>query len=377
MPRPIVHLIAHTHWDREWYLPLGALRARLVPMIDGLLAQLETDARLASFLLDGQTILLEDYLILRPEQRERVAALVQAGRLVTGPWYVLADEQIPAAESLIRNLLIGRTHQRALGAPEHGVLYSPDAFGHPAVLPALAAEAGLADAVVWRGLSSEQARGGDLAWWEAPDGRRVLVYHLPPDGYEIGAGLLVPDGALAAAWARVRERVLPRAATRHVALFVGADHHAPDPELGGLAARLAAVDASVEFRSSSLASYFRAARGDLGDLPLLAGDLRWSYGYTWTLQGVHATRAPAQAAQQPRRAVAHPDGRAAGRAGAAPRRGRRVAPGLARGGAVPLPRHHRRVLCRPGRGGDGHPAGGCRAGGAGGGDDDAAPPGRA
>ena len=292
MPRPIVHLIAHTHWDREWYLPLGALRARLVPMIDGLLAQLETDARLASFLLDGQTILLEDYLILRPEQRERVAALVQAGRLVTGPWYVLADEQIPAAESLIRNLLIGRTHQRALGAPEHGVLYSPDAFGHPAVLPALAAEAGLADAVVWRGLSSEQARGGDLAWWEAPDGRRVLVYHLPPDGYEIGAGLLVPDGALAAAWARVRERVLPRAATRHVALFVGADHHAPDPELGGLAARLAAVDASVEFRSSSLASYFRAARGDLGDLPLLAGDLRWSYGYTWTLQGVHATRAP-------------------------------------------------------------------------------------
>ena len=292
MPRPVVHLIAHTHWDREWYLPLGALRARLVPMLDGLLAQLETDPRVASFLLDGQTILLEDYLTIRPEQRERVAALVQAGRLGTGPWYVLADEQIPAAESLLRNLLAGRMHLRALGAPEHGVLYSPDAFGHPAVLPALAAEAGLTDAVLWRGLSPEQTRGGDLAWWEGPDGRRVLVYHLPPEGYEIGASLLVAGDALAAAWAAVRARVLPRAATRHVAVFVGADHHAPDPELGGLASRLAAVDASVEFRSRSLASFFRAARGDLGDLPLLAGELRWSYGYTWTLQGVHATRAP-------------------------------------------------------------------------------------
>ena len=79
MPRHVVHIIAHTHWDREWYLPLGALRARLVPLIDGLLTQLDADPRLASFLLDGQTILLEDYLVIRPEQRERVAALVRAG----------------------------------------------------------------------------------------------------------------------------------------------------------------------------------------------------------------------------------------------------------------------------------------------------------
>ena len=292
MPRPVVHLIAHTHWDREWYLPLGALRARLVPMLDGLLTQLESDPRIASFHLDGQTILLEDYLAIRPEQHDRVSGLVRAGRLVTGPWYVLADEQIPAGESLLRNLLRGLAQQRALGAPEHGVLYSPDAFGHPAILPALAAEAGLGDAVLWRGLSAEATAGGDLAWWQAPDGRRVLVYHLPPDGYEVGSTLLVADDRLAPAWRAVRERILPRAATRHVALFVGADHHAPSPELGGLAERLARVDGEVEFRSSSLTTYFRAARGDLDDLPLLSGELRWSYGYTWTLQGVHGTRAP-------------------------------------------------------------------------------------
>lgn len=292
MPRPVVHLIAHTHWDREWYLPLGAFRARLVPLLDDLLSLLETDARLTAFHLDGQTVLLEDYLAVRPEQRDRVAALVQQGRLVTGPWYVLADEQIPAAESLIRNLLQGRGHQQALGAPEPGVLYSPDAFGHPAVLPALGAGAGLSDAVVWRGLGPGATGGRDLAWWEAPDGRRVLVYHLPPDGYEIGSNLLVPDAALPATWEAVRARLLPRAATRHVALFVGADHHAPDPELGRLAERLGALDRGVEVRHSSLSAFFRAARGDLGEVALVRGELRDSYGYTWTLQGVHATRAP-------------------------------------------------------------------------------------
>ncbi|MEO8140199.1 MAG: hypothetical protein ABI742_11160, partial [Gemmatimonadota bacterium] len=67
MPAPIIHLVPHTHWDREWYLPLGGFRARLVGMLDELLAQLEADPRLSSFLLDGQTVLLEDYLALRPE----------------------------------------------------------------------------------------------------------------------------------------------------------------------------------------------------------------------------------------------------------------------------------------------------------------------
>ncbi len=292
MTRPVIHLIAHTHWDREWYLPLGAFRARLVSMVDELLAQLESDPRITAFHLDGQTVLLEDYLAVRPEQRPRVAALVRAGRLVTGPWYVLADEQIPAGESLLRNLLHGLAHLRAFGAPEHPVLYSPDAFGHPAVLPALGAEAGLGEAVVWRGLAGAAIADGDLAWWEAPDGRRVLAYHLPPEGYEIGSNLLVSDDRLGPAWAAVRARLLPRAVTRHVALFVGADHHAPPPELGRLAERLGRIDASVEFRWSSLANYFRAARGDIGDLPRLTGELRDSCGYTWTLQGVHATRAP-------------------------------------------------------------------------------------
>jgi hypothetical protein len=291
MPDPIIHLIPHTHWDREWYLPLGGFRARLVGALDVLLAQLEGDPRLTSFLLDGQTVLLEDYLSVRPERRPAVAALVRAGRLQVGPWYVLADEQIPAAEALLRNLTAGQKDAAQFGA-RLDVLHSPDAFGHPAVWPALGAEFGISLGTLWRGLDAERTHQRDLAWWHAPDGRRILVYHLPPDGYEIGSALLVPDDRLAAAWRQVAARLLPRAATRHVAVFVGADHHAPAPGLAGLPERLAAQVPGLEVRCSRLDDYLQAARDEAGGLEVLSGELRWSYGYTWTLQGVHGTRTP-------------------------------------------------------------------------------------
>src|SRR5678815_4916677 len=61
----VFHLIPHTHWDREWYRPRADFLARLIPMLDSALATLAADPRL-TFLLDGQTVLLRDYLAARP-----------------------------------------------------------------------------------------------------------------------------------------------------------------------------------------------------------------------------------------------------------------------------------------------------------------------
>ncbi|MGE5927575.1 MAG: alpha-mannosidase, partial [Gemmatimonadota bacterium] len=185
--RLVFHLIFHTHWDREWYLPRAAFTARLVPVVDWLIDALEQDEAFRTFLLDGQTVLLEDYLRVRPEQAARVHHLVATGRLATGPWYVLADELIPSGESLIRNLLLGSSASRRLGRRLE-VLYSPDAFGHPAVWPQLAAQFGIAHGVLWRGLAPA-LDDGDLFRWAAPDASEVLLYHLPRDGYEIGSAL--------------------------------------------------------------------------------------------------------------------------------------------------------------------------------------------
>src|SRR5205809_1102911 len=230
----IFHLIPHTHWDREWYLPRSAFQARLVAALDDLIERLQADAGYRSFLLDGQTVLFADYLRARPEREPDVKALVKTGRLQVGPWYVLADELIPSGESLVRNLLLGAADAERLGG-RLDVLYSPDAFGHPAVWPALAREFGIRYGVSWRGLD--------------------------------------------------------RAAGKHVPVFIGADHHAAHPEVPRLRDLLAGLEPQSAFRHSRLDEFFQLAAEGAKPAPL-AGELRWSYRYAWTLQGVHGTRAP-------------------------------------------------------------------------------------
>ncbi|HYX82958.1 MAG TPA: hypothetical protein VE714_11235, partial [Gemmatimonadales bacterium] len=285
----IFHLIPHTHWDREWFLPHAALHARLVAMLDELIDRLHNEPAFRTFLLDGQTVLVEDYLRARPERENDIKALVNAGRLQVGPWYVLADELIPSGESLIRNLLFGAADAARFGG-RLDVLYSPDAFGHPAVLPALAREFGIKYGVVWRGLGGEPGQERDLFRWRGTSDRELLVWHLPPDGYEIGAALPGGGARLPDLWADVRETLTTRAAGKHIAVFVGADHHAPHPMLARLRDLLAALEPASAFRVSRLEEFFQAAESSPAQP--LAGELRWSYGYTWTLQGVHATRAP-------------------------------------------------------------------------------------
>jgi alpha-mannosidase len=291
MPIRTYHLIPHTHWDREWYLTRAAFEARLVPGLDDLIERLESQPGFRAFLLDGQTVHLEDYLAVRPAMESRVRALVVAGRLQVGPWYVLADELIPSGESLVRNLLVGQAQTDRYGG-RLDVLYSPDAFGHPAVWPALGAEFGIGWGVLWRGLGGEPGQDGDLFRWRAPDGREVLLHHLSPAGYEIGAALPPDHARLAAAWPKVKAQLEPRARSPHVAVFVGADHHAAHPAVGLLRDLLAELEPEADVRVSRLDEYLGAAAAHGEDLPCLKGELRWSYGYTWTLQGVHATRAP-------------------------------------------------------------------------------------
>ncbi len=287
----IFHLIPHTHWDREWYLPRAAFQARLVPVVDDLIERLQADPAYRSFLLDGQTVLLEDYLRVRPERENDVRALVKTGRLQVGPWYVLADEQIPSGEALVRNLLLGAADAERLGGGRLEVLYSPDAFGHPAAWPTLAREFGIRFGVVWRGLGGEPGQERDLYRWRGLDGKDVLVWHLPPAGYEIGAALPADADRLLPAWAPVRHALVERAAGKHIPVFIGADHHAAHAEVPRLRDLLAELEPQSAFRVSRLDEFFQAA-ADVAKPAPLSGELRWSYRSAWTLQGVHATRAP-------------------------------------------------------------------------------------
>src|SRR5205085_12402626 len=211
-------------WDREWYRTAEEFRQRLVDLIDELIADPPREGE--SFLLDGQAIVLVDYLAVRPSQRDRLRGLLQAGRLEAGPWFVLADELIPSGEALVRNLLIGRAVLNSIGATSPPILYCPDSFGHPAALPELAAGFGLPLIILWRGYGGRRWKSGDVVRWRAPSGSEAILFHLPPDGYEFGASLPVSADKAAERWSRMREVIAPRATLGVSLIQNGADHHA-------------------------------------------------------------------------------------------------------------------------------------------------------
>lgn len=134
MTRTTAHLISHTHWDREWYMPYERHHVLLAKLMNELLETLEQDERYRYFHLDGQTIIIEDYLQVHPERREQLELFIREGRIVIGPWYVLQDEFLTSSEANVRNLLIG--HQ---DAAKYGVIsklgYFPDSFGNMGQAP--------------------------------------------------------------------------------------------------------------------------------------------------------------------------------------------------------------------------------------------------
>ncbi len=285
-PRLTFHLIPHTHWDREWYLPLSVFQARLAATAVSIVDLLDREPG-GRFVLDGQAVLLDDAAGIVPGLDERFRAAASRGQLDIGPWYVLADEMIPSGESLVRNLLEGVRVSGRRG-PRMNVCYSPDAFGHPAALPAIAAQFGIEAGVVWRGLAPDERGDVDLRLWRGPDGAEILLYHLPRAGYEIGACLTAAEPRVQ--WAQIRNELVRRAATPHVAVFVGADHHAPPTSYARIRDAVASAEPDHDVRVSSLSEFFAAINGSRGALGAVEGELRWSYGHTWTLQGVHGTR---------------------------------------------------------------------------------------
>jgi len=286
-----VLVVSHTHWDREWYHAAGRFRHRLVALVDDLLDDPPPEGQ--SFLLDGQGIVLDDYLAVRPERASELTTLLRQGRLEAGPWYVLADELIPSGEALVRNLLAGRDALRALRAEPPPVLYCPDGFGHPATLPALASGFGLALIVAWRGYGGPRWPAGDMVRWRDESGAEGLLYHLAPDGYELGSSLPISAEDASERWQRLEATLAPRATTGIALLLNGADHHARQRDLATALRALTDAARPSEVTAVSLRSaaeeLVAASKGHT--LPVVTGELRDSYGYTWTLQGTLGSRA--------------------------------------------------------------------------------------
>ncbi|HVB22580.1 MAG TPA: glycoside hydrolase family 38 C-terminal domain-containing protein [Ktedonobacteraceae bacterium] len=302
-------LVPHTHWDREWYQTFQQFRMRLVHTVDMLLDILDRDSAFSHFMLDGQTILLDDYLEVQPQNEERLRQYVRAGRIQVGPWYVQPDEFLVSGESLIRNLQIGLRRAADFGKPMR-IGYVPDCFGHIAQLPQILQGFGIESAVFWRGVGAEAHKSE--FYWAAPDGSSVLVLHLAdPLGYSNARVLPLSPAEFATRTELLASQILPKATTGTLLFMNGSDHLEPQNGLPAtieaaniLLAHLSAAHEQILAQHSetrhydsmhveigTLPQYLAAVQSYPREMPLqtLSGEMRSSQ-YAHLLPAVLSTR---------------------------------------------------------------------------------------
>lgn len=175
----LAFIVPHTHWDREWRYTLWHNRMRLVKFMDQLIDQLEGDSSFKHFVLDGQCIIAEDYLEMRPERKEQMKNLIRGGRIAVGPWYTLPDLFPINGESVIRNLLVGRAHAEKLGSCLD-VGFTTFGWGQTSQMPQIFAGFGIDFIITAKYISPKRMPDCEFRW-KAPDGTSIITSRLGKD----------------------------------------------------------------------------------------------------------------------------------------------------------------------------------------------------
>ncbi len=297
------HYVVSTHWDREWYESFQDYRFRLVNLLDEVLDRMDADDRFAYWHSDGQAILIEDYLGIRPERREQVVRLAQAGRLRIGPWFVLPDEFLASGEALVRNLQLGLETAAQFGPPSR-VGFVCDLFGHNSQLPQILRGFSIDNAFIWRGIN--EVPQGAVCRWQAADGSEVIAYRFSPKGGYCAYAFGVRKGMrpeepftmddAETALAELIEFEKNRCPTPSFLLFDGGDHMEIEPLTSDLLARMNAKLTDIEIVHSHLDGFVedlreqrdritRVCKGELREPGEMGDD-------AWVIPGVLSSRIP-------------------------------------------------------------------------------------
>ena len=184
-----IYYFSSSHWDREWYQTFQQFRYYLVALGENILDCLGNDPEFKVFNFDGQAVVLEDILEIKPEWRERFEKLIEAGKLNVGPWYVQPDEFLVSGEALIHNLLTGHRIAEEFDGKAWKAGYLCDIFGHIAQMPQILSGFDIDNALIWRGAPNDVSTYFN---WFAPDGTSCATVKMPRfQGYGDFAGNVV------------------------------------------------------------------------------------------------------------------------------------------------------------------------------------------
>lgn len=266
-----IHVIPHSHWDREWYFTTSRSKVYLMKDLGDVLNTLENDPEFKYFMVDAQGSLLDDYIKWRPQDKERISKLVNDGRLVIGPWYTQTDQLVISGESIVRNMYYGMKRCESFGKYMN-VGYVPDSFGQSGNMPQIYRQFGIEDTLFWRGVSDDMVKHTDYNW-RGDDGSVVFTTQIP-FGYYIGGNIPEEPEENEEFWQKeCLEKAGGRSATRHIYFPNGFDQAPVRTNLPQLVKERNEKDPENEYVISCIEYYIKDVKSENPELEEVQGEL--------------------------------------------------------------------------------------------------------
>lgn len=268
-----IYVVNHTHWDREWQKTFHEYRCRLIGFMDEVITVLTENEKFTSFMLDGQTSLVLDYLEIKPEQYEVIKNLVSSGRLLIGPWYVQPDEFLPSGESLLRNLLIGERISRKFGN-KMKIGYLPDSFGQSKNIPQILNAFDIDSVVAMRGFHKEDIPNNEFVWRGSAESK--VITSILWASYNNGSQL-VENIDHAEKFIKFNIDTLEQGATEGQLLFLaGSDQARIKGYMPELLEKMNHLyeDKEIHFKFATLQEYIDSVKEYTESMPIYEGDFR-------------------------------------------------------------------------------------------------------
>lgn len=271
------HIITHTHWDREWFLTSVYTSQWIAGLIDKI-EELSIENPDYAFLLDGQTLIIEDLLHVAPDYQERVERLIQNGNLIVGPYYCQPDWQLTNGETLIRNLQYGRMDVQKWGGTLSDTGWLVDTFGHISQAPQIHQLFGIDSVFVWRGVP-QLAPFFD---WVGSNQRALFAIDLF-GGYRNLYGVSHVPEVASQRLVKMVERLMPYYATGDIPLFDGYDlEDNPEDPIQFYKEHAENIPNDIDIIASTPMQYAKAMREQWVDRPQIQGELNsGKYGATF------------------------------------------------------------------------------------------------
>ncbi len=276
-----LHIIPHSHWDREWYLPFEKHRIRLIDLFDNLIHVMEENEDYTYYHMDGQYIVIEDYLEIRPQMRDRLMKLIHAGRIQVGPWYILQDEYLTSGEANVRNMLYGIRFCREIGADPVHSGYFPDSFGNVSQAPQIVRGFGFDNAIFGRGVNDVGADNEVVKQngvtkseilWRSPDGSEVIGVMFA-NWYHNAMELPTDPDALRERLKHIVASTSRFATTDHLLGMNGCDHQPIQMDLHKAIKLANEVQDEVIVKQSNFADYIAEIRKNKDNLAVFEGEI--------------------------------------------------------------------------------------------------------